>query len=449
MVETHSAGPGRKAKNVFLALLIVVLYLISLRHFLLFHSVVEIFSVIIASGVFMVAWNARRFHDNDYFLCIGLSYLFVAVLDLMHTLTYEHMGVLPESGPNLPLQFWIAARLLQSLSLLCAPLFIRRRMNVTAALWALAVLLALILVSIFYWKIFPECYVEGRGLTPFKVGSEYAVCVIFLASIALLYRERRAFDPRVLKLLVISILVSIVSEVAFAHYLHTADQIHRIGHLLKLVSFYLFYKAIIETALMKPYDLLFRNLKQSEEALRLSENKYMELSIRDGLTDLFNTRQFHARSAEELERAERYGRPLSLLMLDIDNFKQYNDTYGHPEGDQVLIRLGEIIRSCLRASDSAYRYGGEEFTIFLPETAAAEAAQVAERIRREFESALLLPASEETVHMTVSIGVATYRQGEGLTAFIKRADANLYRAKGLGKNRVFSEDGLRAFDTAG
>jgi diguanylate cyclase (GGDEF)-like protein len=449
MFKPHSVASGRKAKNFFLATLVVALYVISIQHFLLFHSVVEIFSVSIASAVFIVAWNTRRFHDNDYFLCIGLSYLFIAVLDLMHTLTYEKIGVLPGAGPNPPLQFWIAARLLQGLSLLCAPLFIRRRLNVDAALWTLASLFSLALASILYWENFPDCYIEGIGLTPFKVDSEYAVCAMLLAAIVLLYRKRRAFDPRVLKLLVMSIGVSIVSEVAFAHYMHTADQIHRIGHLLKLVSFYLFYKAIIETALMKPYDLLFRNLKQSEEALRVSENKYMALSITDGLTDLFNARQFHVRSEEELERAERYGRPLSLLMLDVDNFKRYNDTYGHPEGDQVLIRLGEIIRSCLRATDSAYRYGGEEFTIFLPETAAVEAAQVAERIRREFEASLLRPVSENPVHMTVSIGVATYRKGEGLTAFVKRADSNLYRAKGLGKNQVFSEDDLRAVDVTG
>jgi hypothetical protein len=185
----------------------------------------------------MVAWNARRFHDNDYFLCIGLAYLFVAVLDLMHALTYESLGVLPAGGPNPPLQFWIAARLLQSLALLWAPFFIRRRLNVNAALWTLAVLCAFVMASILYWKIFPECYARGGGLTPFKVGGEYAVCVMFLAAIVLLYRQRHAFDPRVLKLLIISIGVGIVAEMAFAHYLHVADQIHRVGHLLKLVSF--------------------------------------------------------------------------------------------------------------------------------------------------------------------------------------------------------------------
>jgi len=114
--------------------------------------------------------------------------------------------------------------------------------------------------------------------------------------------------------------------------------------------------------------------------------------------------------------------------------------YGHPEGDKVLANLGEVILSCLRKSDSAYRYGGEEFTVILPETDGKGTLQVAERIRRRFEGEIFSPVSEQTVHMTVSIGVAQYQPEEELLAFIKRADSAMYLAKKQGKNQVLFSD---------
>ncbi len=178
--------------------------------------------------------------------------------------------------------------------------------------------------------------------------------------------------------------------------------------------------------------------KLAENALRESEARYRTLSVTDSLTELYNSRHFYDQLRLEIERAERYGHPLSLLLLDIDNFKRFNDTYGHLEGDEVLIRLGQVIRRCLRKTDSAYRFGGEEFTIILPETAGDAATVLAERIREELEDENFHPVeSPEIVHETVSIGVAQYLPREGLRPFIKRADFNMYGAKEQGKNRVY------------
>ncbi len=125
--------------------------------------------------------------------------------------------------------------------------------------------------------------------------------------------------------------------------------------------------------------------KHAEKALRESENKYRELSIVDGLTQLYNSRHFYNQLRMEIDRADRYGQPLTLLLLDLDDFKQFNDAYGHIEGDQVLLRLGQVVKRCLRQTDSAYRYGGEEFTILLPMTTNADGFVTAERIRTEFK----------------------------------------------------------------
>jgi len=110
-------------------LILVGLYLTSLYSYLLFHSTAEIFSIVVACGVFMVAWNSRRFLDNNYLLFIGIAYLFVALIDLIHTLAYTGMGVFPGYATNLPTQLWISARYVESLSLLIAPLLLKRKLR--------------------------------------------------------------------------------------------------------------------------------------------------------------------------------------------------------------------------------------------------------------------------------------------------------------------------------
>jgi PAS domain S-box-containing protein len=120
--------------------------------------------------------------------------------------------------------------------------------------------------------------------------------------------------------------------------------------------------------------------KAMEEALRESEKKYKELSITDDLTGLFNQRHFYNQLRAEIDRIQRYKHPLALLLLDVDNFKIYNDTYGHLAGDKVLTKLGEVIRNSIRKTDSGYRYGGEEFTVILTETRGQDAGVAAERL---------------------------------------------------------------------
>jgi len=178
--------------------------------------------------------------------------------------------------------------------------------------------------------------------------------------------------------------------------------------------------------------------KLAEDALVESETMYRELSITDALTGLYNSRYFYSQLQAEMERADRYRHPFSLLLLDIDDFKDFNDTYGHVEGDDVLVRLGEVIQRCLRKTDSAYRYGGEEFTVALPETAGDAAIILAERIRKEFADERFYPLGGDTaVRKTVSVGVTQYIFHEELKAFLKRADFNMYHAKDQGKNRVY------------
>jgi diguanylate cyclase (GGDEF)-like protein/PAS domain S-box-containing protein len=183
--------------------------------------------------------------------------------------------------------------------------------------------------------------------------------------------------------------------------------------------------------------------KRIGEALQDSENRYRELSIVDDLTQLYNSRHFYFQLKIELERSNRYEHPLTLLMLDLDDFKAFNDTYGHIEGDRVLRRLGQVVKRCLRETDLAYRYGGEEFTILLPMTTSADGAVTAERIRAEIKKEIFSPAPGQDVHLTVSIGLAQYKPKEDMKAFVHRVDQWMYQGKKNGKDRVCSESELQ------
>ena len=200
-------------------------------------------------------------------------------------------------------------------------------------------------------------------------------------------------------------------------------------------------------------DLLFKPFRFEELLLRLKRvvkerqltkernrilSKLENLAITDGLTKLYNLRHFYNLLEVEIDRCRRYGHSLALLLLDIDNFKVFNDTYGHLEGDKVLVKIGQIIRSCLRTMDSAYRYGGEEFTVILPETTAQEANNVANRIRTAVELENFFPKAGSVINVTISIGVTEYHNKESLSDFIKRADQAMYLSKEKGRNTISS-----------
>jgi len=178
----------------------------------------------------------------------------------------------------------------------------------------------------------------------------------------------------------------------------------------------------------------------SEQRMRTERKVNLEelnrLAITDDLTKLFNSRHFYQRLKDEINRSRRYQIPLSLLMLDIDFFKDFNDNYGHLEGNKALQQIGKTIQDCLRSMDTAYRYGGEEFTVLLPQTINTEAATVAKRIKKSVAKLKFYPEENETVSITISIGVTEYCHGDAPEKFVKRADQAMYMSKKNGRNKV-------------
>ena len=165
----------------------------------------------------------------------------------------------------------------------------------------------------------------------------------------------------------------------------------------------------------------------------VSLEKMKSLSIKDPLTSIYNRREFDIRFKEEMERARRYRRPLSIVMTDIDGFKKCNDEFGHLEGDRLLIESSKIISSAIRLSDIIFRFGGDEFVLLFPETTGKQAAKVLKKIMRNLKK-LVRPDGTPT---TMSLGIAQYREGDTSKALLNRADKAMYKAKGSGGNCIY------------
>lgn len=189
---------------------------------------------------------------------------------------------------------------------------------------------------------------------------------------------------------------------------------------------------------------LMDELKQSSaeivELKRNIENVRREAHM-DSLTGVANRRSFDLRLRDAVRQADEEGEPLSLLMVDIDHFKRFNDHYGHQVGDRVLQLVARVLTSSVKGRDTVARYGGEEFALILPQTALPGAGKVAEQIRSGVESRQIIEkgTGEAFGSITLSVGVTCYRSGEALESLVQRADAALYVAKREGRNRVVAE----------
>jgi len=213
-------------------------------------------------------------------------YLFIAFLDTLHALAYTGMGVFQGYDSNLPTQIWIFTRYIESISLAAATFIIYKKINTSFIFLGYSVTVIIFLLSIFYWKIFPASYIEGTGLTQFKIISEYIISAILVAAILLMFRKLSEFDKKVFRLIVAAMIITVLSEISFTFYEGVFDIPNLIGHHLKIVSFFLIYKAILETSIKRPFDVLFRKI--SSLARFPSENPNPVLRIDSRLRIIYS-----------------------------------------------------------------------------------------------------------------------------------------------------------------
>jgi polar amino acid transport system substrate-binding protein len=189
---------------------------------------------------------------------------------------------------------------------------------------------------------------------------------------------------------------------------------------------------VVAVVLLRKTQSFNREISKAYDLLEEKNKALEKLSITDPLTDLYNRHKLDMEYARERKRSNRYQRPFSLVIIDIDHFKFINDRYGHQVGDVVLKKLGELIKQRTRSSDITGRWGGEEFLIICPETDRKGAWRLADELRKDVQAFRFLPE----VTVTISGGVAEYQPGEDGDQLLKRADDNLYQAKNSSRNTI-------------
>ena len=256
------------------SVLLLIFYFSNKESYLLFHTIIELFSIVVAFAVFIVAWNTRKMQDNNYLQFVGISYIFIGALDLLHTLTYKGMSILPENA-FFANQFWVATRFMEAVTLVAGFYFLKgsRKLKPDLIFLGYFCFSTLVIFAILIWQVFPVCFIDGVGQTPFKIYAEYTIIATLLIAGILLISYKDKFSPQVYQLLIYSLVFTILSEFCFTLYVSNYSTANEMGHYAKLIAFFLIYKANVETGFLTPTGVIFKNLKDNEETYRtLAEN---------------------------------------------------------------------------------------------------------------------------------------------------------------------------------
>lgn len=258
-------------KVVFVFTLSMLLLLIGIYHFMFFHIIVELFSVFVAFSIFMLIFYSKDQIENNYLLILGTSFLFIGSFDLAHTLFYKGMGLFNYIQSNIPTQLWLIARYMESLSILTAVTQVVRVKKIKfKRIFNIYLLISLIIILTLILGIFPDAFLEESGLTNFKKLSEYIISAILSAALILTYKNKEKFHKDIFKLMTLSIIVTIVSEISFTFYNSVYGISNIIGHVLKFISFYLIYELMLKKIIIEPQEILFKKLKSTKEKWNLA-----------------------------------------------------------------------------------------------------------------------------------------------------------------------------------
>lgn len=286
-----SEGLRKSDFLVALALLSIMAILAATRatHYLFFHTLAELFAIVMSFSIFVLAWLSSRYLVNGYLIVLGASYAAVGFVDVLHTLTFRGMNLFPGVSTNYPTQFWLTARFLEALALLCAPFLIDRKPGFALVAAGFAALASAACTAVLY-QWFPATFVEGSGLTPFKIYSEYVIIVMLLVGLLMLYRFRRRFESRIFMLLVISLMLAVVTEFCFTRYISFYDFTNELGHYSRFLSSAFAFMAIVLSGVRQPFELIFRESEQRKRELealntRLQHSEAFNASVFNSVAD--------------------------------------------------------------------------------------------------------------------------------------------------------------------
>lgn len=300
--------------SVGIAVLITFIFTIN-NNYLVVQTLTRILALIVVSNTFLIAWNCRKFLDNTYFIFLATAYFFGGCLDLLYTLTYVKIFV--PSGFNIACQLWVAARYLESISLIIAPYFIARKLAIEIFLSGYSIVTFLAIRSIFVGNIFPDCYIQGVGVTRFTHISNLFICLMLIAALALLVQKYKHFETYILQLLSFSLLLAIGCQLlSIFGFLHN-ELSNKAIDVLNVFLVYVNYKSIVYVGLLKPQKFLANKLKSQERDLYLAAEELKLEGLR-GHNRLLKYQQEISAIAERLGLALEADK-ISILDLDIED----------------------------------------------------------------------------------------------------------------------------------
>ncbi|MEX2715833.1 MAG: MASE3 domain-containing protein [Candidatus Sigynarchaeota archaeon] len=321
-------------------------------HFLLFHVFSELFSIVILGSIFIVGWNTRHIARNSFFLALGVSSLFVAVLDVLHTLAYDGMGFFTDvsAATNLAPQLWIASRYYQAISILVSLRLTRRHVK-PFTVTTISFFICALLLTLIFTRNFPLAH-DGTSLTPFKIVSEYLIIIILFICIFFTWKERNFFGEQPFKLVLAFLSTIMISEFCFTLYTSAYQFANMLGHVFKIISFAFAYKAIVQSVLEKPLDRLFtkllsagRDLEKRNRELLLANTK-LQNEIADRKRAEITLRHFISSISHELRT------PITVLDQSVQNLVNYSDRMSSEQETSLVSAISRNIRIMIDLVDN-------------------------------------------------------------------------------------------------
>ncbi len=420
----RSTGGGR-VRTAVVALvglaMLAAIWATSEVSYLLFHSLVESAVIIVAAVIFAMSWSLSRVVPDSYATLAGVGLACVALIQLLHLLAYQGMGVFPNADTDLPTQLWIAARYLTLATFLLALFCGDRKLNVRLASAAFVAGTAALLCSIFWWQIFPTCYDELTGLTTFKKVSEYVIAGGFLVAAGIHLRPTTPLPKRARLAMASALTLAAAAEIAFTLYVGVYTTPNLVGHLLMLASILIVYQALVQDGLSQAYSQLVTQLETESTALAY-------LSTHDELTGLFNRRGFLETAGLLLNLARRSHQRVALFYCDDVGLKSVNDQHGHAAGDDVLVAAAGGLRRGFRDADAIARIGGDEFAVLALGPSVADCELMVARLHGILGSTSPDALAGHAPQVTVGVAVADSEHAD-IDTLLSAADTDMYRRR--------------------